>query len=193
MAAGTRLSAELTERLRRWGSGDSAALAEVVALAYDELRAIAAGYLRRENPGHTLQATSLVNELYLRLARVHRACFSDRRHFYAFAAHLMRLVLIDHARRSRAGKRNDRDFRVPMHEELAWVNAASEEIVGLDLALDELEAIDERKVRAVELRYFLGCTNDETAELLGISRPTVERDLEFAKAWLYRRLNPICS
>jgi RNA polymerase sigma factor (TIGR02999 family) len=100
----------------------------------------------------------------------------------------MRLILIDHARARRAQKRPDAAGRVPLHEEMAWVDAANEGILDLDAALDELEQFDERKVRAVELRYFLGCTNEEAAELLSVSRPTVDRDLEFAKAWLYRRL-----
>src|SRR5581483_7853033 len=183
---GAPVPAELTERLRRWGSGDSDALPEIVALAYDELRGIAIGFLKRENPAITLQATALVNELYLRLARVRQAHFQDRKHFYAFTAHLMRFVLIDHARRSRAEKRAG--AAVPLHEELPWVDAASDEIVALDRALDELEQVDERKARAIELRYFLGCTNEEAAELLGVSRPTIDRDLEYAKAWLFRRL-----
>ncbi len=179
---------DLTERLRRWGSGDAAMLDEIVAASYDELRAIAAAYLRGESPGHTLQATALVNELYLRLARVRETQFTDRKHFYAFAAHLMRIVLIDHARRSRAAKRDGGAAAIPLHEELAWIDAASDDVVALDQALEKLEAEDPRKVRVIELRYFLGCTNEETAELLGVSRPTVDRDLEFAKAWLYRRL-----
>src|SRR5436305_551491 len=120
MGSDAHLPADLTERLRQWSSGDSTALSDVVALAYDELRAIASGYLRRESAGHTLQATGLVNELYLRLARMHHAQFSNRQHFYAFTAHMMRLVLIDHARRSQAAKRSDGAVRIPLHEELAW-------------------------------------------------------------------------
>jgi RNA polymerase sigma factor (TIGR02999 family) len=144
--------------------------------------------LRREDHAHTLQATALVNELYLRLSKVEAVKLNDRQHFFTFAARLMRLILIDHARARRAQKRPDAAGRVPLHEEMAWVDAANEGILDLDAALDELEQFDERKVRAVELRYFLGCTNEEAAELLSVSRPTVDRDLEFAKAWLYRRL-----
>lgn len=182
------LSQDLTERLRRWASGDREVLNEIVAVAYDELRAIAEAYLRHETRTHTLQATALVNELYIRLARVRDAQFCDRKHFYTFTAHLMRMVLIDYARRSKAAKRDGGEVVVPLHEEMAWVDAASEDMMALDQALDQLEIEDERKVRVIELRYFLGCTNQETAELLGVSRPTVDRDLEFAKAWLYRRL-----
>jgi len=144
---------------------------------------------RAERAGHTLQATGLVNELYLRLAKVRQIELVDRRHFYTFAAQLMRMILIDYARQSRALKRPERAARVPLHEEMAWIDASSEEMLALDAALDQLEAIEERKVRVIELRFFLGCTNEEAAELLNVSRPTIDRDLEFAKAWLYRRLS----
>jgi RNA polymerase sigma factor (TIGR02999 family) len=181
---------EITRLLQRWKKGEREALASLASLAYDDLRAIATGYLRRESAGHTLQATALVNELYLRLARVKGIELVDRRHFYTFTAQLMRMILIDHARQTNALKRSGSAIRVPLHEEMSWIDASSEEMLSLDAALDELEAVDERKVRVLELRFFLGCTNDEAAQLLNISRPTVDRDLEFAKAWLYRRLSP---
>ena len=180
---------EITILLKRWKEGDRQALATLASAAYDDLHAIAAGYLRREASGHTLQATGLVNELYLRLAQIRQVQLIDRRHFYAFAAQLMRLILIDHARQSRAQKRSGSATRVPLHEEMAWIDASSEEMLALDTALDDLERVDERKVRVLELRFFLGCTNEEAADLLKISRATVDRDLEFAKAWLYRRLS----
>jgi len=180
---------EITQLLHRWKQGDREALASLASLAYDDLHAIAIGYLRREDPSHTLQATGLVNELYLRLARVRGAQFADRRHFYTFAAQIMRMILIDHARQTQALKRPSSSLRIPLHEEMAWVDAASEEILALDVALDQLEALEERKVRVIELRFFLGCTNEETAQLLDVSRATIDRDLEFAKAWLYRRLS----
>lgn len=188
MAVETPLPSEITRLLHRWQVGDREALGALASAAYDDLRAIAAGYLRRERSGHTLQATGLVNELYLRLAQIRSVQIEDRRHFYAFAAQLMRLILIDHARQARAGKRPGSHARVPLHEEIAWVDATSDEMLDLDVALNELEAVAERKVRVLELRYFLGCTNEEAAQVLGVSRPTIDRDLEFAKAWLYRRL-----
>ena len=188
MAVETPLPSEITGLLHRWQVGDREALGALASAAYDDLRAIAASYLRRERSGHTLQATGLVNELYLRLAQIRSVQIEDRRHFYAFAAQLMRLILIDHARQARAGKRPGSLARVPLHEEIAWVDAASDEMLDLDVALNELEAVAERKVRVLELRYFLGCTNEEAAQVLGVSRPTIDRDLEFAKAWLYRRL-----
>ena len=188
MAVETPLQSEITRLLHRWQVGDREALGALASAAYDDLRAIAAGYLRRERSGHTLQATGLVNELYLRLAQIRSVQIEDRRHFYAFAAQLMRLILIDHARQARAGKRPGSHARVPLHDEIAWVDATSDEMLELDIALNELEAVAERKVRVLELRYFLGCTNEEAAQVLGVSRPTIDRDLEFAKAWLYRRL-----
>jgi RNA polymerase sigma factor (TIGR02999 family) len=180
---------DITKLLHRWKEGDREALGRLASLAYGDLHAIATGYLRREDSGHTLQATGLVNELYLRLAQVRGVELTDRRHFYTFAAQLMRMILIDHARQSHALKRPTSANRVPLHEEMAWIDASSEEMLALDAALDQLEAVDERKVRVLELKFFLGCTNDETAQLLNVSRATVDRDLEFAKAWLYRRLS----
>lgn len=181
---------DITGLLKRWKEGDRQALASLASVAYQDLHSIAARYLRREGSGHTLQATGLVNELYLRLAQIREIQLIDRRHFYAFAAQLMRMILIDHARQAHAQKRPGSAIRVPLHEEMAWIDAASEELLALDVALDELEIIDQRKVRVLELRFFLGCTNEEAAEFLNISRATVDRDLEFSKAWLYRRLSP---
>jgi RNA polymerase sigma factor (TIGR02999 family) len=179
---------EITQLLHLWKEGDREAFQSIVTLAYDDLRAIALGYLRRGSGGQTLQVTGLVNELYLKLAQVRGTTLKDRRHFFAFAAQLMRMILIDYSRQSRALKRPSSGERIPLHEEMAWVDAASEEVITLNSALDELEIVDARKVRVIELRFFLGCTNEETADLLEVSRATVDRDLDFAKAWLYRRL-----
>jgi RNA polymerase sigma factor (TIGR02999 family) len=184
---------EITQLLHRWKDGDREAFQQVVTLAYGDLRAIAMGYLQRRSAGNTLQATALVNELYLKLAQVRQASLKDRGHFYAFAAQLMRMILIDYSRQAKALKRPSSAERVPLHEEMSWIDAASEEIIALNTALDELETVDERKVRVIELRFFLGCTNEETAELLGVSRVTIGRDLEFAKVWLYRRLTGLTS
>jgi RNA polymerase sigma factor (TIGR02999 family) len=180
---------DITALLHRWGEGDRQALAALATLAYDDLRNIAAGYLRREGRAQTLQATSLVNELYLRLARQRGVQLTDRRHFYAFAALMLRRILTDHARLAHSQKRpTGQAEKVPLHEDMAWVDASGEGMLDLDRALTELEALDERKVRVIELRYFLGCTNDEAAELLGVAPATVDRDLQFARTWLYRRL-----
>ncbi len=180
---------EITSLLQRWSGGDSAALDDLVEVAYRELHAIAEGYLRHGGRSQTLQATELVSELYLRLARQRSSQLSDRCHFYTFAAMLMRRILSDYSRRSRAQKRPSSDAQVPLHPDLAWIDASGEEMLSLDQALTELEFQDQRKVRIIELRYFLGCTNEETAELLGVTRSTVDRDLQFARAWLYRRLH----
>jgi RNA polymerase sigma factor (TIGR02999 family) len=184
---------EITELLQRWKEGDQEALQRVVTLAYNDLRAIALGYLRRGPAGGTLQATGLVSELYLKLEQVRGAALKDRRHFYAFAAQLMRMILIDYSRQAKALKRPSSAVRVPLHEELAWIDAASEELISLNTALDELEKVDPRKVRVIELRFFLGCSNEEAADLLEVSRATVARDLEFAKVWLYRQLTGLSS
>ena len=190
MSSDNSVPGEITALLQRWNEGDSAALASVATVAYEDLRTIAQGYLRRESKGHTLQATGLVNELYLRLAQQRDAKITDRRHFFTFSAMMMRRILSDYARRANAAKRRGAEaVRIPLHPDIAWVDASGSEMLVLDQALADLEALDERKVRAVELRYFLGCTNDETAELLGIARATVDRDLQFSKSWLYRRLH----
>lgn len=189
MSYDSQVPSEITQLLQRWSEGDREAFQKVFTLTWRDLHAIATGYLHRRGSCHTLQATALVNELYIKLAQVRGAALKDRRHFYTFAAQLMRMILIDHARRWQAQKRPASVMRVPLHEEMAWIDASGEDLVSLNHALDELEALDERKVRVIELRYFLGCTNDETADLLNVSRATVDRDLEFAKAWLYRRLN----
>lgn len=190
MASDSQVPGDITGLLRRWSGGDSAALDDLVEIAYRELHAIAAGYLRQDARQQSLQATELVNEVYMRLARQHTPQISDRYHFYCFAAMLMRRILSDFSRRNCAQKRPlSQGARIALHPDLAWIDAAGEEMLALDQALAELEFLDERKVRILELRYFLGCTNDETAELLGITRSTVDRDLKFAKTWLYRRLH----
>ena len=151
----------------------------------------AAGYLRRESKEHTLQPTALVHELYLRMLQQRKAEWSDRAHFYAFAANkMMRLILADHARGVKAQKRGGGAETLPLNEEIPWVDLNSEDVLDVNRALDEMEAVDPRKVRLVELRYFLGCTVDECAELTGISTATVERDLVLIKSWLYLRLRP---
>jgi RNA polymerase sigma factor (TIGR02999 family) len=190
MASDREIPGDITSLLQRWSGGDTAALDDLVEVAYKELRGIAASYLRQGTLQNTLQATELVNELYMRLAKQRSAQLSNRCHFYSFAAMLMRRILNDFSRRAHAQKRPGwAGGRIPLHPDLAWIDAAGAEMLSLDQALTELEFLDERKVRIIELRYFLGCTNEETAELLGVTRSTVDRDLQFAKSWLYRRLH----
>jgi RNA polymerase sigma factor (TIGR02999 family) len=185
-----RVPGEITALLGRWGEGDRAALADLVPLAYPDLRAIAIGYLHRERPDHTLQATALVNELYLRLARQKSVQVTSRQHFYTLAAMMMRQILADHARRYSAQKRPAAHERVPLHEDLAWINASNEDMVALDQAMAELETVAPRVVRCLELRVFLGCTLEETGDVMGISKATVGREIDFGVAWLYGHMFP---
>jgi len=179
---------EITRLLGAWNTGDAHAFHNLMPLAYPQLRQIAGAYLSRERPGHTLQATALVNELYLRLIHQRKAEWKDRNHFFTFAAKLMRMILADYARNSQAQKRGGNVQHVPLSEDLPWLNMNGPEAIELDLALKELAAIDPRMVRVIELHHMLGCTAHETAEVLQVSKSTVDRDIRFVKAWLWRRL-----
>lgn len=159
-------------------------------LVYPHLREVAAAYVRRERNPDMLQGTALVHELYLRLLNQKKAAWEDRRHFYTFAAKVMRMILIDHARENQAQMRGGNAERVPLSDDLAWVNIDSPELLDLNRALDELGALDPRKVQLVELRYFLGCTAEETASLMDQSKATVDRELKFTRSWLFRRIRP---
>jgi RNA polymerase sigma factor (TIGR02999 family) len=181
---------EITLLLAKWKGGDRSAFEQLMPLVYPHLREIAAAYVRRERNPDVLQATALVHELYLRLLKQKKAAWEDRGHFYAFAAKVMRMILIDHARQSQAQMRGGAFDRVPLSDDLTWVNIGSPELLDLDHALDELGALDAHKVQLVELRYFLGCTAEETADLMQVSKSTVDRDLKFTKSWLYRRIHP---
>jgi len=181
---------EITLLLARWRDGEDSVFEQLMPLVYPHLRQVAAAYIRRERNPDVLQATSLVHELYLKLLNQKKVEYQDRRHFYAFAAKVMRLILIDHARGNRAQMRGGGAIHVPLSDDLPWVEVGSDDLLELDRALDELNAIDPSKVRLVELRYFLGCTAEETAALVQSSKATVDRDMRFIKSWLYRRLHP---
>jgi len=184
---------EITLLLHRWERGEPNAFDQLLPLVYPQLREVAAAYIGRErNPG-VLQATALVHELYLRLLNQRKADWNDRSHFYTFAAKVMRMILTDHARANQAQKRGGADRRIPLNDEIPWVNIGGGEMIELNRALDELEAVDAGKVQIIELRYFLGCTSDEAADVLQVSKATVDRDLKFAKSWLYRRLSPLVA
>ena len=179
---------EITRLLRDWRDGDPRAFEALLPLVYADLKRIAHSYLRKEKPGHTLEATGLVHELYLRLCN-QRANWEGRAHFFTFAAKIMRMILADHARRNQREKRGGKKReQVPLTDQLPWVDLTGPEYLDLELALEELDRIDGRKVQMVELCYLLGCTTAESAEILQISVPTAERDLKFARGWLYRRL-----
>lgn len=181
---------EITLLLIRWKDGEPAAFEQLMPLVYPQLREVAAAYIRRERNPDTMQGTALVHELYLRLLNQKKAAWDDRRHFYTFAAKVMRMILIDHARENQALMRGGGFERVPLSDDLAWVNIDSPELLDLNRALDELNALDAYKVQLVELRFFLGCTAEETASLMQVSKATVDRDIKFIKSWLFRRLRP---
>jgi RNA polymerase sigma factor (TIGR02999 family) len=181
---------EITLLLHKWGDGDANALDELMPLLYPQLRLVATAYMRREKRSDVMQPTVLVHELYLRLIQQKKVTWEDRRHFYVFAAQAMRMILIDHARRQNAQMRGSGIENVPLDEAMVWMDIGSPALIDLDRALQELAKIDPRKVKLVEVRYFLGCTSEETAALLGISKATVDRELRFIKAWLFERLYP---
>jgi RNA polymerase sigma factor (TIGR02999 family) len=179
---------EITQLLNRWERGEPEALESLAPLVYNQLRAIAQGFLRNERRDHTLQPTAVVNEVFMDLLRLRRLALNDRAHFFAFAAQLTRRVLIDSARRAKAEKRGLGWTRVPLDAELVWLSDEGPESLDLSAALNELREFDPLKTRAVELHYFLGCTVEETADVLQISKRTLERSLRFSLAWLRRRL-----
>ena len=180
---------DVTGLLLSWRQGDAEALDRLISLVYDELRRVARRRLQREQPGHALQATALVHEVYLRLVDVERVTLKNRAHFFAVAAKLMRQILVDHARRQRADKRGGGVIVLSLDEALPAAWTSSVDVLALDQALDALSAIDSRQCRVVELRFFAGLNIDEAAEALGVSPATVEREWALAKAWLYRQLS----
>jgi len=175
----------VTALLQAWNAGDEEAGRRLIPLVYSELRRRAGAYLRRERPGHTLQPTALVHEAYLRLVGL-QGHWRSRSQFFGVASNLMRRILVDHARRRRAAKRDA--VRVVFDEAVQPAAEPELDLVRLDEALLELSALDARQGRLVELRYFGGLTLDEAAELLGVSVATVKRDWTLARAWLYDRL-----
>lgn len=182
---------EITVLLQRWEQGEPGSLDRLAPLVCDQLRAIADSFLRNERSDHTLQPTAVVNEVFLDLLRLRRLGLRDRAHFYAFSAKLARRILIDSARSANARKRGAGLARIPLDAEfgLELGSAANgDDTLDLGRALDELAALDPLKTRAVELRYFLGCTVEETAALLEIPKRSLERHLEFSLAWLRKRL-----
>lgn len=177
----------VTQLLVDWRGGRETALEELMPLVYDELRRIAGSHMRRENMGHTLQPTAVVNEAYLRLIDA-KVDWNNRAHFYAIAARLMRRMLVDHARGKNREKRGGPATMLTLNEELAGQPEAGVDVMDLDLAMRKLAETDERKSKVVELHYFGGLNYDETAEALGVSAATVDRELRLAKAWLHREM-----
>jgi len=178
---------DLTLLLQRWTGGDAAALDRIVSEVYAELRSMATRALSRERTS-TIQATVLVHELYMRLLSLSGGDFENRRAFFGFAAGVMRHILVDGARTRGALKRGGAATRVPLNDDLALVDATSDNILDLSHAIDELAVMDPRKAELVQLCAFLGCSRDEAADLVGVSPRTATRDLRMARAWLSQRL-----
>ena len=185
----TRTAIELTQLLVDWRNGDKAALGELMPLVYQELRRIARRYMRGERAGHTLQSAALVNEAYLRLIEIRSVDWQSRAHFFAMAAQLMRRVLVDHARSRNYAKRGGAQQKLSLSEADGLADKPDVDLVALDDALKTLAAMNGRQSQIVELQYFGGMTIKETAEVLGVSHTTVERDWRIAKAWLRRELS----
>lgn len=174
--------------LQAWARGDEAALNRLLPLVHQELRRLAARHMRRERPDHTLQASALVNEAYLRLIAVKRVEWQNRGHFFAMASRVMRRILVDAARAKDARKRQAGNDQIPIDEAVAVVGTPAIDYVALDDALTALEANDPRKCRVVEMRFFGGMSEEETALALRCSLGTIKRDWRMAKAWLAREL-----
>ena len=181
---------EVTNLLIELKNGNRDAESRLMPLVYGELRRLAGLYMRGERPGHTLQATALVHEAYLRLVGYEDVDWQNRAHFFGVAANLMRRILVDHARAKQAKKRGGGDQKVSLDQAVLVRPEAPEQFLALDEALERLAKRDPRQARIVELRYFGGLSEEETAEVLQISVRTVKRDWSVARAWLYQQLNP---
>jgi RNA polymerase sigma-70 factor (ECF subfamily) len=180
---------EVTRLLANWAKGNEQALGDLTPLVYRELRQLAASYLRRERQGHTLQPTALVHEAYVRLVDQKNPSWQNRSHFYGVAARLMRQILVDHARRKHAGKRAGE--KVSLEEAVSFQKERNRDLLALDSGLNALEKLDQRKCKAVELRYFGGLSMEEIAQALDVSPITVRRDLRMAEAWLHREMQNV--
>ena len=185
---GAPRTADVTGLLVAWRKGDAEALERLVPLVQTELHRIAERCMRQERASHTLQATALVNEAYLRLVDVQRIGWQDRAHFLAMAARLMRRVLVDHARARRSQKRGGGAAQVTLVDSLGGSDERPHDIAALDDALEALARVDARKSRVIELRFFGGLSVEETASALDVSETTVEREWKLGKAWLLREL-----
>jgi len=179
---------DVTQLLSDWRNGAKSALDKLVPIVDQELRRLAHHYMRGERPGHTLQTTALVNEAFVRLANRQKVQWQNRPHFFGIAAQLMRTILVDHARSHACAKRGGGAELLELNEGLVVSQQKASEVIALDEALKELELIDPRQSRIVELRFFGGLTVEETAEVLHVSPVTIKREWSSAKAWLYRNL-----
>ncbi len=179
---------EITQLLELWSDGDEGAFDRLLPVVYQELHKLAAAYLRRERTDHTLQATALVNEVYLRLSEVKSLDAKGRSHFFAVAARAMRRILVDHARSQKRDKRVGAHLRQPLEEAILVSSSAPDHVIAVHEALEELGRSYPRHAELVELRFFGGFSETEAAEILEVSRSTLSRDWRFARLWLYRHL-----
>jgi len=179
----------VTQLLVDWGNGDRQALEKLTPLVYQELKRLAARYLRRERREHTLQSTALVHEAWLRLIDQNHVHWQNRAQFFGIAAEMIRRILIDHARNRQAAKRGDGAIKLSLDDALATPDRRDFDLVALDDALDDLGKLDPRQGKLVELRFFAGLSIEESAEVMGVSPATVKREWAVAKAWLYRELS----
>ena len=180
-------SRNVTQLLVAVRNGNQEAQERLYSAVYDELHRLAARYMRRERPDHTLQATALIHEAYVDMIDQGKD-FQNRAHFYGVAAHVMRRILVDHARAHRTAKRGGRDQKISLDDTVLLTAEQSTEVLALNEALERLEKLDARQSKVVELRFFGGLTEEEAAEVLGVSSRTVKRDWRLAKAWLYGEL-----
>lgn len=179
---------QITQLLRSWSQGDEGAIEQLIVLVYDELHRMARRYMSNEKPGHTLQATALVNEAYLRLVNASEANWQNRTHFFAVSAQVMRRILVDWARSRQAAKRGSDVTALELDEAIAIPMQTGSDLVAVDDALKALALVDPRKGQVVELRFFGGLSVEETAAVLKVSEETVHRDWRMAKSWLRREL-----
>lgn len=187
------LNESITQLLLRWGKGDEAALDKLTPFVYDELRRLAKHYLMRERSSHTLEATALVHEAYIRILNMSQIDCQNRSHFIGLIANIMRHILVDHARSRNAVKRGGGEYKMPISKAERAISQPDLDLVALDASLQMLAKDFPRKAKVVELRFFGGLNNEEIAEILSVngtktSLRTVQRDWEFARAWLYQEL-----
>lgn len=180
---------DVTVILEAWARGEAGALERLMPLVYPHLRALARSGLRRGGRPLTLQTTAVVNELFVRLLSRQPARLESRRHFFVLASRMIRTALVDHYRQTQADKRGAAWARIPLHDDIAWVDANSADMLMFESAMSELEQLDRQQADLIGMRFLLGCTADETAELTGLSKATVDRKVRLAKAWLYQRLH----
>ena len=183
------LPTEVTQLLDQWSAGDKQALDGLMPFVYEELRRMAQRHMARERPDHTLQATALVNEVYLKLRNERAAQWKNRVQFFAVAAQMMRHILVDHARRNARAKRGGGAQQITLDEAMLVSGTRADEMLALDEALQKLEQLDKRKSQVAVMRFFAGLTAEETAEALGVSVETVTREWRFARAWLRTELS----